>query len=179
MLQVFLRTMSIHQLWGNTCLITMARWVWKKVVLAFKGQSKQWRSSSFAEQHRVLHSKYKLANLLIPSHSCRKQVLHEYKSETIHVFTILNEIVIRLSSWSFLWHLKCENSCMCQVIKFSFGSGTWIQHTALRLRPEGISTCRDGICEDRNTRNMVTLLTVRIDGHYWIDKNSMGRQRCM
>lgn len=74
----------------------------KKVVLAFKGLSKQWRSSSFAEQYGVLHSKYELANLLIPSYSCHKQVLHEYRPETIHVFTILNEIFIHLSSWSFL-----------------------------------------------------------------------------
>lgn len=132
--------MSIHRLWQSTCQITTAWWVWKKVVLAFKGQAKQWSSSSFAEQHRVLYSKHELANLLIPSYSCHKQVLHEYRPETIHVFTILNEIFIRLSSWPFLWHWKRENSCICKVIKFTFGNGAWTQPTAPRLRPEGIST---------------------------------------
>lgn len=110
-----------------------------QVVLAFKGQFNQGRSPSFAEHQGILHSKYELANPLIPSHSCHKQVLHEHRAETIHILTILSEIFIRLSSLAFfLWHLKWADSCVCKVIKFTFGNGTWTQHTALRLRPEGI-----------------------------------------
>lgn len=65
---------------------------------------------------------------------------------------------------------------MWKVIKFTLGNGTWTQHTAPRLRPEGISAVRrsDGINEDRNTRHMLTSLTMRTDRHYGIDKNSMG-----
>lgn len=77
--------------------------VMKKVVLAFKGQSKQWRSSSLAEQHGILHSKYELANALIPSYSCHKQVLHEYRPETIHVFTFSMRF-----SFVFLLGLFCD-----------------------------------------------------------------------
>lgn len=72
-----------------------------KVMLAFKGQFNQWRSPSFAEHQGILHSKYELTNLPIPSPSCHRQVLHEPWPETLHIFTILNEIFICLLSFFF------------------------------------------------------------------------------
>lgn len=94
MLQVFLWKMRIPRFWRNTCQIPTVQWLYfylfSKVVLAFKGQFDQWRSPSLAEHQGILHSKYELANPLIPSHSCHKQVLHEHRPETIHILTILN-----------------------------------------------------------------------------------------
>lgn len=138
--------MSIPRLWRNTCQILTVQWLdffffFFKVMLAFKGQFNQWRSPSFAEHQGILHSKYELTNLPIPSPSCHIQVLHEPWPETLHIFTILNEIFIcLLSFFFFLWHLKWADSRVCKVIKFTFGNGTWTQHTALRLRPGGISS---------------------------------------
>lgn len=142
MLQVFLWTMRIHGLWQNTCQITTARWVWTLW--------KQWylplKASVSSGDVPALQSSMEFctANMNCksadPSYSCYKQALHENRPGTTHVFTILNEILSHLSSWPFLWYLKWENTCMCKVIKFTFGNGTWTQHTAPRLRPEGIST---------------------------------------
>lgn len=59
-----------------------------------------------------------------------------------------NNLCLYHSQWDFYLSFflvfsvtfESKSSWMCKVIRFTFGNGTWTQHTVLRLRPEGIST---------------------------------------